>query len=72
MPESVVFNEDCMTVMRRYPDQYFDLAVVDPIYGDVKKGGYYHAECEVSPCRLFECAHDYCPNCGAKMDLKGE
>lgn len=40
MPESIVFNEDCMTVMRRYPDQYFDLAVVDPIYGDVKKGGY--------------------------------
>lgn len=40
MPESVVFNEDCMTVMRRYPDRYFDLAVVDPIYGDVKKGGY--------------------------------
>ena len=29
---------------------------------------YQHAECEVAPCRLFECEHDYCPNCGAKMD----
>jgi len=30
---STVFNEDCMTVMARYPDKYFDLAVVDPPYG---------------------------------------
>jgi len=27
------FNEDCMVVMARYPDKYFDLAVVDPPYG---------------------------------------
>ena len=33
MPTSDVFNEDCMEVMRRYPDKYFDLAVVDPPYG---------------------------------------
>ncbi len=33
MPESIVFNEDCMAVMARYPDKYFDLAVVDPPYG---------------------------------------
>lgn len=33
MPRSEVFNEDCMEVMRRYPDKYFDLAVVDPPYG---------------------------------------
>lgn len=30
---STVFNEDCMTVMARYPDKFFDLAVVDPPYG---------------------------------------
>lgn len=30
---SEVFNEDCMAVMARYPDKYFDLAVVDPPYG---------------------------------------
>ena len=28
-----VLNEDCMEVMSRYPDKYFDLAVVDPPYG---------------------------------------
>jgi site-specific DNA-methyltransferase (adenine-specific) len=33
MRESIVFNEDCMEVMARYPDKYFDLAVVDPPYG---------------------------------------
>lgn len=30
---NVAFNEDCMEVMKRYPDKYFDLAVVDPPYG---------------------------------------
>ena len=33
MPESIVFNEDCMKGMKRYPDKYFDLAIVDPPYG---------------------------------------
>lgn len=39
------FNEDCMEGMKRYPDKYFDLAIVDPPYGiggdreiGVKKG----------------------------------
>jgi len=31
--ESIVFNEDCMKVMKRFPDKHFDLAVVDPPYG---------------------------------------
>ena len=31
--ESIVFNEDCIQVMKRYPDKWFDLAVVDPPYG---------------------------------------
>ena len=30
---SDVYNEDCIEVMKRYPDNYFDLAVVDPPYG---------------------------------------
>lgn len=30
---SQVFNEDCMIGMARYPDKYFDLAVVDPEFG---------------------------------------
>lgn len=32
-PLSEVYNEDCMMLMKRYPDKYFDLAVVDPPYG---------------------------------------
>lgn len=30
---SEVFNEDCITVMKRYPNKFFDLSVVDPPYG---------------------------------------
>jgi site-specific DNA-methyltransferase (adenine-specific) len=33
MAESIVFNEGCIEVMKRYPDKHFDLAVVDPPYG---------------------------------------
>jgi site-specific DNA-methyltransferase (adenine-specific) len=31
--KSEVFNEDCMVGMSRYPDKYFELAIVDPPYG---------------------------------------
>ena len=36
-----VTNEDNMELMKRYPDNYFDLAIVDPPYGieRFKKGG---------------------------------
>ena len=37
---NVTYNMDCMEYMRTLPDKAFDLAVVDPIYGDVTKGGY--------------------------------
>ena len=41
------FNEDCMVGMARYPDKYFDLAVVDPPYGisitDSGRLGKYNA-----------------------------
>lgn len=30
---STYTNEDCMSVMARYPDKYFDIAIVDPPYG---------------------------------------
>lgn len=35
---SIVTNEDCMALMARYPDKYFDLAVVDPPYGIDRNG----------------------------------
>lgn len=34
------YNLDCMDGMREFPDAYFDLAIVDPPYGGVTRGGY--------------------------------
>lgn len=34
MAKSVVTNEDCMDMMRRYPDKFFDLGVIDPPFGN--------------------------------------
>ena len=39
---SIVTNEDCMELMKRYPDKYFDLAVVDPPYGIQQDGRTNH------------------------------
>ena len=36
--KSEVFNEDCMIGMARYPDNYFELAIVDPPYGIGRDG----------------------------------
>jgi site-specific DNA-methyltransferase (adenine-specific) len=41
-PLSEVFNEDCMLGMARYPDKYFDLAIVDPPYGIGEDGRNNH------------------------------
>ncbi len=34
-----IYNADCMEIMSRYEDNYFDLAVVDPPYGIGMSGG---------------------------------
>ena len=40
MPISEVYNIDCMEGMAKYPDKYFELAIVDPPYGiGVAKNG---------------------------------
>lgn len=31
-------NRDCMEAMKDFPDQFFDLAIVDPPYGDASGG----------------------------------
>jgi site-specific DNA-methyltransferase (adenine-specific) len=38
MPISEVYNEDNMIGMARYPDKFFDLAIVDPPYGIGRDG----------------------------------
>lgn len=51
VPSSVVYNEDCVEALKRFPDNYFDLAIVDPPYSETfntdacadnkgKKGSY--------------------------------
>ena len=40
MSKSYAYNRDCMDAMREFPDKFFDLAVVDPVYGGVTQGGY--------------------------------
>ena len=44
MSESInITNEDCMDMMARYPDNHFDLAIVDPPYGlgkNLVEGGH--------------------------------
>lgn len=40
MLDSGFYNMDCMEGMKQFPDKFFDLAIVDPVYGDVTKGGY--------------------------------
>lgn len=32
------YNMDCMEAMKRFPDKFFDLAIVDPPYGDALDG----------------------------------
>ena len=33
VPSSVVYNEDCVEALKRFDDNYFDVAIVDPPYG---------------------------------------
>ena len=33
-----LYNMDCMEGMKEIPDKYFDLAIVDPPYGDANNG----------------------------------
>jgi site-specific DNA-methyltransferase (adenine-specific) len=42
-PFSEVFNEDCIQVMKRYPNKFFDLAVVDVPYGIGEDGASNHS-----------------------------
>ena len=39
MPDGF-YNMDCLSGMKEFPDNYFDLAIVDPPYGGVTQGGY--------------------------------
>ena len=58
MSFSEAFNRDCMDAMREFPDKFFDLAVVDPPYGDghggsgaFRYGGMFQASISGAPTR---------------------
>lgn len=43
------YNIDCMEGMKEFPDNYFELAVVDPPYGDASEnvGGVQQIRAEI-------------------------
>jgi site-specific DNA-methyltransferase (adenine-specific) len=51
--ESNVYNCDCMELMARYPDKYFDLAVVDPPYGIGEDGASNHSRGNIAKPTLY-------------------
>lgn len=46
--------EDCMDLMRRYPDKHFDLAIVDPPYGIGEVGKKNHSRGMLAEPTKFE------------------
>lgn len=51
MLEEGFYNMDCVAGMKQFPDGYFDLAIVDPPYGDGNTtiGGGYEIRRKVQP-----------------------
>ena len=44
-------NGDCMEYMRQMPDKTFDLAIVDPPYGDANGGGVVSRQADSRSCK---------------------
>jgi len=47
-------NMDCMELMREYPDNHFDLAVVDPPYGIGESGSKNHSRGGLAAPTMYE------------------
>ena len=48
-----ITNEDCMDLMARYPDGYFDLAIVDPPYGIGEDGKSNHSRGKIAKSKIY-------------------
>ena len=48
-----ITNEDNMQLMARYPDKYFDLAIVDPPYGIGEDGAKNHSRGKIAKVTKF-------------------
>lgn len=56
-----LYNMDCMDGMRKYPDKFFDLAIVDPPYGIGESGAKNHSRGKLTA------AKDYKPYIGCDV-----
>ena len=56
VPAFGYYNLDCMEGMKHFPDNYFDLAIVDPPYfsGPERRGHYGYSESPIGVNRLYE------------------
>jgi len=48
-----IHNIDCMVGMGKFPDKYFDLAIVDPPYGDGNKQNLKHVKWNKKPNKKY-------------------
>ena len=48
-----ITNEDNMKLMARYPDNYFDLAIVDPPYGIGEDGAKNHSRDKAAKAKRY-------------------
>ena len=53
-PISEVYNEDCLEGMKRLPDNYFDLAIVDPPYGIGENGSRNHTRGKIAKSKNYK------------------
>jgi len=53
MSNLTITNEDNMTLMSRYPDKYFELAIVDPPYGIGEDGKRNHSRSKLAKAKQY-------------------
>lgn len=51
---NIAYNADCLPAMREYPDNYFDLAVVDPPYGIGESGGTNFTRSKIATAKAYK------------------
>jgi len=52
--KSEVFNTDCLGAMKSYPDNYFELAIVDPPYGIGEDGSKNHTRAKLAVAKNYK------------------
>jgi site-specific DNA-methyltransferase (adenine-specific) len=52
--KSEVFNMDCVEAMKSYPDNYFELAIVDPPYGIGEDGSKNHTRGKLAVAKNYK------------------